>query len=175
MDNDFGTNDIITGRGLGIGGFGYGTGMTYGNSVLAADAHANGTGVAKMVECNAISNAASLDRISAQNEETRRILQGDELKKIVTDGQLQDAILGGQDKVALCDRFNALSKENAACCCETQKLVISENSKTRELINAQALKTAEREIDVLRGQANTQEIINALCCGCPSGRTKTAL
>lgn len=174
MENGFGTQDIITGRGLGIGGFGYGYG---GYNSPAGVALSDGTALAAKVECNQSANSASLDRISDQNEENRRILQSDRLNDKISSNALESAILNGQRDVAMADRLAKISADAALCCCETQKLVLEENNKTRELINAQALKTAEREIDVLRGNANTQEIINAICCGCPGGKStvKTTL
>jgi len=167
--NGFGTQDILTGRGLGLYGFGGYGDLSCGNSSLAALTHADGTALGAKIDCNSGSLEAALNRISDQNEETRRIIQSDELKALIFNGQLNSAILDGQQNVAMADRLNDIKSEAAKCCCDTQKLIIEENSKTREFINAQALKTAEREIDVLRGQANTQEILRAICCGCGNG------
>jgi len=181
MENGFGANDIITGRGLGIGGFGYGGyGMNLGtgNSVLAASAHADGTGIGKMVECNGNAQAAQLDRLSGQNEETRRIIQNDETRKDIADFRLQNAILDGQNNVALCDRFATLSAANAKCCCDTQllvvkensatrELVVKENSETRELVNARALQDTQRDLDRCLQEKQTQTIIATCCPPCP--------
>lgn len=171
MENGFGTNDIITGRGLGIGGFGYGgygTDLMAGNSVLAAGAHADGTGLGKTVECIGNAQAAQLDRLSSQNEETRRILQNDEVRKDISDFRLQTAITDGQQNVALADRLAVMSAANAKCCCDTQLLVVKENSETRELINARALQDTQRDLDRCLSERQTQTIIAACGCGCPT-------
>lgn len=159
MENTFGTNDIITGRGLGIGGFGYGYGtdLAFGNSALAAETHANGTGLNARVECNGRSQAAQLDRLSDQSEETRRIIQSDEIKAELFAFQLRN-------QKDLCD----LAQQNAKCCCDTQLLVVKENAATRELINARALQDTQRDLDRSLQDQQTQAIIAA--CGC-SGKT----
>jgi len=164
MENGFGTQDIITGRGLGVGGFGYGYGMdmTCGNSGLAADAHANGTGLNARVECNGRSQAAQLDRLSSQNEETRRLLQMDDIKSNMFAFQLSNS----RD---LAD----MAAVNAQCCCDTKILVIEENSKTRELINARALNDTQRDLDRALQSGQTQTIIAA--CGCTPTPTQTCL
>lgn len=161
-NNGFGTADILTGRGLGLGGFGYGGYGQGSYGTLSSLAHADGTAIAAKIDCNATSSAAALDRVSDQNEENRRILQSDRLNDKIDGNALESAILNGQRDVAMVDRLNKVSSDAALCCCETQKLILSENNATRELMAAQALKTAEREIDVLRGDSNTQKIIAAI-------------
>lgn len=171
MDNNgFGTNDILTGRGLGLYGFGGGYGMDlgYGNSVLAAGAHADGTALASKIECNQMSNVASLERISSQNEETRRILQGEALTNLISGNALQDAILNGQENVALADRLSKISAESAACCCETQKLILQEGNATRELINSRALQDTQRALDTAERTLQTERIIAAIKGTTPS-------
>jgi len=169
---NFGTQDILTGRGLGLYGF-----NGYSGGTLDSLARADGTALKEGQDCNRALMGTALDRVSDQAEETRRILQNDNIRGIITDGQLENAILNGQRDVSMADRLNDIKFQQAQCCCETQKLIFEENNKTRDLINAQALKTAEREIDVLRGQANTQEIIRAICCGCggPGNSNRTSI
>jgi len=166
----FGTNDIITGRGLGIGGFGYGGYGGYmqtGNSVLAANAHADGTGLGKTVECSGRAQAAQLDRLSSQNEESRRILQNDAIKKDITDFQLQSVVTSGQKDLFFAGKLADMSTANAKCCCDTQLLVVKENSATRELINARALDSTQRDLDRCLQEKQTQTIIAACCPACP--------
>lgn len=169
MDNTnmgFGTSDILTGRGLGLygfGGYGYGN-LEAGNSALAASAHADGTGIGRTVECNGRSQAAQLDRLSAQNEETRRILQNDASRGDLADFRLQNAILNGQNNVALCDRFATLEAANAKCCCDTQLLITKENAETRELINSRALQDTQRDLDRCLQESQTAQIIAACHC-----------
>lgn len=174
MENGFGTNDILTGRGLGLYGFGgYGNGyglgnLEAGNSVLAAGSHADGTAIAAKVDCGQDEARASLDRISSQNEETRRILQGEALTSLISSNALQNAILNGQENVAMCDRFGKLAADNAACCCETQKLILAESNTTRELINSRALQDTQRALDTAERTMQTERIIAAMkCCGNP--------
>jgi len=178
MENGFGTNDIITGRGLGIGGFGYGgygSGgyLQAGNSVLAANAHADGTGVGKMVECNGNAQSAQLDRLSGQNEETRRILQNDETRKDIADLRLQNAVTSGQKDLFFSDKLSTMAAANAKCCCDTQLLIVKENSETRELINSRALQDTQRDLDRCLSDRQTQTIIAA--CGYNGSSSQTCL
>jgi len=163
MENGFGVNDIVTGRGLGIGGFGYGGGyLQAGNSALAAGAHADGTGLGRTVECNGRSQAAQLDRLSDQNEETRRILQNDAVKKEIADFRIAEVTNNGQRDIFFAERFSDLAAANAKCCCDTQLLVVKENSATRELINARALQDTQRDLDRCLQEKQTQTLIAAL-------------
>jgi len=178
MENGFGTNDIITGRGLGIGGFGYGgygSGgyMQAGNSMLAANAHADGTGLGRTVECNGRSQAAQLDRLSDQNEETRRILQNDEIRKDISDFRLQDAITDGQQNLAMADRLAAMSAAQAKCCCDIELSIVKDGGATRELINSRALQDTQRDLDRCLSERQTQTIIAA--CGCSGSSSQTCL
>lgn len=158
----FGTQDIITGRGLGIGGFGYGGYMQAGNSALAASAHADGTGLGKSIECNSHSLEAGLNRVSDQNEETRRILQNDEIRKDISDFRISELNSSAQNNLFIAGKLADMSAANAKCCCETQLLVVKENSATRELINARALENTQRDLDRCLQEKQTQTIIAAL-------------
>lgn len=164
MENGFGTNDIITGRGLGIGGFGYDGYMQAGNSMLAADAHANGTGLNARVECNGAAQAAQLDRLSDQNEETRRILQNDEVRKDISDFRLQGAITDGQQNVALADRLCAMSAASAKCCCDTQLLIEKRYSDLAAQAERLDKESVLRDLDNRDRQLQTQTIIAACKC-----------
>lgn len=166
MDNGFGVSDIVTGRGLGIGGFGYGNGygmdLSAGNSALAAGAHADGTGLGQTVACNGRAQAAQLDRISDQNTETRRILQGEEIKKEITDFRIQEITNNGQRDVFFAEKLADMAATSAKCCCDTQLLVVKENSETRELINSRALQDTQRDLDRCLQEKQTQTLIAAL-------------
>jgi len=175
MENSmgFGAEQILTGRGLGLFGFGgggyggYGGGygnLGAGNSFLAAGAHADGTGIGRMVECNGNAQAAQLDSLSRQNEETRRILQNDEVRKDISDFRLQNAVLDGQKDLNFADRLAAMSATNAKCCCDTQLLIVKENSETRELINSRALLDTQRDLDRCLQESQTSQIIAACKC-----------
>lgn len=141
-DNNFGTNDIITGRGLGIGGFGYGAGyggggMYPGNNVLAANAHADGTAVKTAIDCGMKATAAGLDRTADQAEETRRVLAFDNINKNITDGEFRSSDrLTAVNKNITDSEFRSLDRQrdtdktlaamaaaNALCCCDTQKAI----------------------------------------------------
>ena len=162
MDNGFGTNDILTGRGLGLYGFG---GYGNGNDYLSAAAHADGTALAAKVDCGQDAAMAALERTSGQNEETRRILQGEALTNLISSNALENAILNGQQNVALADRFAKLAADQAACCCETQKLIITDGAATRDLINARALQDTQRDLDRALQDNQTQQIIAAIAAG----------
>lgn len=100
------------------GAWGGGTGMMYaGNSVLAADAHANGTATKTAIDCHAAQFNAGLDRVSDQNEETRRLNSFDSIR----DNQFQSE-LRNSDRLRDLERILIEGQREAAkCCCDTQK------------------------------------------------------
>lgn len=174
------TNRILYGAGAGMGGYGYGQGLQVGNSVLAANAHADGTGTGNNVRNLAELTRFGFDSNQEQIRETRTIDQFNGIR----DNQFR-AELRGSDQVSALARDVAnnaremdktcctlqqsiadAAKDAAQCCCdakleackntaELKALVISENSATRELIRGDALAAANAKITQL-------ETINAL-------------
>jgi len=188
MDNDTGVNNndaatlaLLAGGvgygGYGRGGHGGGYGSLYtGNSVLAAQAHADGTATKEAIDGNA-------DLIRAQ----ANAFENAERSRQVSDLTMQSA----NNELRITDRINNIelnalrsqadtlvainnnAKDAAACCCDakleaqknacdTQKLVVEENAKTRELIQANALKEAERELDRADRRSNSSDTINGI-------------
>lgn len=170
------------GIGVGYGGGGYGGGgMLYpGNSVLAAEAHANGTSVKEAIDCNSKFSAASAQGMMQAFENGNRQQQFFELSREHTDLERR---LNDQNAAAIATQ-NDVRSEVAACCCETQKsiaeaakeaakcccdaqlqqckdtadlkaLIISENAETRNQMRGDALAAANAKIIQL-------ETINAL-------------
>lgn len=155
------------GGGIGVGAGGhYGGGSLYtGNNVLAAEAHANGTATKEAIDGN-----ADLIRAQANNFENQtRAAQ-------VAGIQMQTS----DQTTRICDRLNTMEINSlrdqadsaaalAKCCCDsqlatkdTQALVLAENSATRELIQANALKEVERELDKSDRANNTNTTIGAI-------------
>lgn len=169
-NNDVATLSLLSG---GIGGYGRGGGSLYaGNSVLAAEAHANGTAVKEAVDCNKDLQAAQLDRISAQNLEGRANTRTEILTKSISDSEFR-----GIDRLRDIERDLVVGqKESALCCCETQKemaagfaataLTASENQAATQASIAD-LKTSniERELLAAQSKINQLEIINAINSG----------
>lgn len=142
--------------GMGDWGGGMGYGLQAGNSVLAAESHANGTALKASIDCHSEQFGAGLDRISAQNAETRNLFKLDEILKGTADAEFRS--LDRQRDIERLVVDNA--KEAARCCCDAQllaqknacelkALVISENSATRELIRGDALIAANAKIAFL--------------------------
>jgi len=162
MDGTIGTNGYVANEMYDRINYGRGgSGLAYGNSVLAADAHADGTAVKTAIDCNAASSAASLDRISAQNLETRTVLKMDAVIGGQIDAEFRNSDrLAGISKSMTDTEFRSIdrqrdierllvqnAKDAALCCCdakleaqknasETQKLIINEGNETRALILA---------------------------------------
>lgn len=63
------------------------------------------------------------------------------------------AVLTAQSFARVEDKIAASALENAKCCCETQKLVMQENEKTRDLINTNT-------VDGLRAQLAADRLLN---------------
>jgi len=147
----FGISDIIAGRGLGIGGFGYGNG-----DYLTSGALADGTALKTASDCHAHAMEASLARTSAQALETREILRTDQMNKNFSDAEFREG-----------DRLRDVSnlvtdgqKEQANCCCETQKLILAESNATQKEVTAQACATRELINQNLIAQLN-RELVDA--------------
>lgn len=159
------------GYGIGVGGRGgYGGGSLYtGNNVLAAEAHADGTarGALGKHTLDMISNQGDRFEDAARAKEFSDMRMAisntrETLSREISDNRVEAIRIAGDNRVELTKSLSDIAKENAKCCCETQKLVIAENSKTRELIKDNALRSAERELDACRSKNNSNEIVGAL-------------
>lgn len=155
MENSFGTQDIITGRGLGIAGFGYG----YGHGAFAGPA-------SNAVRINRNSEIAKLglDRISDQNEETRRVLSFDRLNDRMVDAEFRQT-----------DRLRDIQTQLSDCCCETQKEILkleaSNNLKFAELSAGQSTIIAKLDAnkEIAELNAELQALKTQVACGCVTG------
>lgn len=151
--NSFGTSDIITGRGLGINGFGYG----YNAGYLREGALADGTALKAAIDCHSAEFGAGLDRVSAQNAETRNILKLDEILKGQSDLEFRSLDRQRDIEKQLYDNAAAA----ASCCCETQKLIVAENAKTRDLINNNTIADLNRQLSDCKSEKASLATINA--------------
>ena len=170
------------GIGVGYGGGGYGGGgiLYPGNSVLAAEAHANGTAVKEAIDCNANTAQAGISGMVQSFENGNRQQQFFELSREHTDLERRLA----DSNTANIAQQNDIRAEMAKCCCETQRsiaeaakeaakcccdaqlqqckdtadlkaLIIAENAETRNQMRGDALAAANAKIIQL-------ETINAL-------------
>jgi len=202
MDSSLNSNEIATlsllqsrGFGGGQGGYGYGVGsggyggsmLGAGNSVLAAEAHANGTASDAKLQNLTDANRLAFDSNQEQIRESRTLDQFSRL----SDNQFRAEIRGSDQHASILKgmtdvEFRSLdrqrdieallvqnAKDAAACCCdakleackstaEVKALVIQENSATRELIRGDALAAANAELTALKTQ------IACGCCNSPS-------
>lgn len=141
--------------GIGVGGRG---GLCYGNDVLAANAHADGTAVKEGIDCNAKMCAAGLDRISDQAEESRRSSQFTS----ITDNMFRAELRGG-DRLRDVEReMNANARVAAQCCCDTQK-AIAEAAKEAALCCCDAkLEACKNTNDILKAIADQTAVTLAV-------------
>lgn len=177
MENDFGTQDILTGRGLGIGGFGYGN---YGYGQFANPS-------ANAVRINRNSEIAKLgiDRISDQNEENRRNSSTQNLTNTIMDGfnricdrlnsdavANRDAIFAQElrngDRLSDIEReMNANARKADECCCTLQRQACEDKSEILAAIAASESRGIERQLNA--AQAELVALKTQVACGCTTG------
>jgi hypothetical protein len=148
---------------------GYGHNLYAGNSVLAAEAHADGTAQGAV-------SKHTLDMIALQGDRfedaTRAKEFGDirmavantreTLSREMGDNRVEAIRIAGDNRVELANRLADMAKDCAKCCCETQKLVIEEGTKTRELVNARALDDCQRALGDEKGKNSDNMTVNAI-------------
>ena len=187
MENGFGTQDIITGRGLGIGGFGYGNGGYGPYGSLSANAVRTELGTQAAVQasnCNREIIASdvegfrnSLDLLTrSQADATTRKEISDNfalLNSKVSNGQLSDAILGGQNRVEdtrisldnkadIMGQISDLRAENAKCCCDTQLLIVNKTAELAAQAERLDKEAVLRELNTKDRQLQTQSLANLI-------------
>lgn len=192
MDSSLNSNEIATlsllqsrgfgggsgGYGYGVGGGmgGYGGGNVVGNSVLAADAHANGTATNAKADCNAQRFSDGLGSLSDQFENVARTAQFDRLNENISDQEFRTAAaLTSLNKDITDQEFRGIdrqrdiertlgenAKEAAACCCETQKLILAEGNETRALVLAVESRANVASLAAAQAKITQLETINAL-------------
>lgn len=168
--SDVATLSLLGRGGLGYGGYGGGYGgMPYGNDVLAAGAHADGTAVAAKLEANADKTDAQTDMFE-QAERSRQFKDvSDQVVNVAKDLSdehvvTQQAITtnGAATLAAIADA----AKESAKCCCEAQLLATKNASDLKAEILASESRSITRELDrcerKLEGSESTSAIVGAL-------------
>lgn len=166
MADDFGTQDIIDYRGLGLG-YNRGGSLYSGNSMLAAGAHADGTAVKTAVDCHASSMNSALDRISAQNFEGR-------FNQAITslrDGQFQLEIRTNDQARATDRTLNDMRLEQCRCCEESKLLNCQTESRLAQRMEAIETGRVRDENAKLQARVNQLEIFRECGCGCGGGVT----
>jgi len=114
MENNFGVNDIITGRGLGVGGFGYGVGSYPGYGQFASPS-ANAVRLEKNADITNEQNKCNLLMLD-QAEESRRFC---DLNSNIFQSELRT-----NDRLRDIEReISANARAAAECCCETKLLI----------------------------------------------------
>ncbi len=160
------------GYGVGIGGEGGGYGMMFpGNSMLAANAHADGTAVKEGIDCGVKLFDAGLNRVSDQAEESRRSAQFTTLQ----DGQFR-AELRTNDRLAAMEAQrsrdllqitrdqNDARAEAAKCCCELKL----ENCSNTAMLLAEIKGSESRAVERSLNAANAEltALKTQIACGC---------
>lgn len=160
---DIDTTSLLLARGVGgVGGYGGYGGYGMGGGYLNAEAHANGTATKEAIDNGKSLFVAGLDRVSAQNKETRDNFRFDQLQNAITNQEFRSIDRQRDIEKVIADN----AKDAALCCCdakleackahaEIMALVLSENAATRTLITGTALDAANAKIIQL-------ETINAL-------------
>ena len=165
MDSSINSNEIATlsllqSRGFGGGGYGYGVGAGggIGAGVLTAEALANGTATNAKIDANADRASNSIAGVRSAFDNQTRNVQFDQVNQNITNMEFRSLDRQRDIERQIVDN----AKDAAKCCCETQKLIVSEASATRTLIleveargNVAALAQAQAKITQL-------ETINAL-------------
>ncbi len=185
MENGFSTSDAILTQAMsggfgnnrgGNGQWGGGGGYGIGNQVLAADAHANGTAVNAKVDNISDTVKLGFDSNQEQIRESRTFDQftrlsdnqfrtelraSDQHSNVIK--QLTDVEFRTLDRNRDIERLVvAGQKEAAACCCETQKLILAEGNETRALVLAVEGRTNVASLAAAQAKINQLETINAL-------------
>ena len=171
MENDFGTQDIITGRGLNVGGFGYGQGAGYGQfaspSANAIRVNRNEGVIRDTSKCTQDTLSANLDRISAQNFEGRFNSAITSLR----DSQFQGELRTSDKLCAITAQINADARAAAECCCAVKLQACEDKSQILAAIaasNATALAVESRNVERSLNASNAE--LTALkvqvACGC---------
>ena len=169
--NSFGTQDIITGRGLGIGGFGYPYGAGYGAFASpgsnAVRLDRNAQNIEDQADCTRSVLGLGLDRISDQAEESRRQAQFTAITNAVQNQEIRTA-----DRLRDIEREIAANARTAAeCCCELKLENCQSESRLTAEIRAVESRTIERELNAAQARITQLETINAITtqCGCCPG------
>ena len=191
MDNGFGTADILTGRGLGLGGFG---GYNYGGQFADASSNAvrinRNEGVVRDAQkCTTDTLTANLARISDQAEEGRRNASFTSLTDGIVNGEFRTAaqlagITAGMFQAELRngDRLRDIEREintNARaadkCCCDLKLQACEDKAQLLAAIaasNATTLAVEGRAIERALNNSNAELISlrTQIACGCCAPR-----
>lgn len=148
-------NNMGRGGGGGAWGAGYGYGAPF----------AGPASNAVRINRNADMTRLSLDRISDQNEENRRILADQNTTGLLFNNfnrvcdRITDMEVRTNDRFRDQDReMAAIARENAKCCCEL-----------KEEIKAVETRTITRDLDRAERELQTQKILTTCGCGCGGG------
>ena len=175
MEGELNTADVLLNRGLN-GAYGYGS--QYGRE-FASDASN-----AVRIESASAANAAGLENLLDQNQfaaTNTNIVEGhnritDSIN--LSDNRINDNINRSSDRqsdMSTAAEFRSLdrqrdierilnqnAKEAAACCCETQKLILSEGNETRALVLAVEARANVASLAVAQARITQLETIDAL-------------
>lgn len=171
--SDISTESLLLARG--VGGYGYGGvwGGGYGGYGPFASPESN----AVRINRNADFTKLALDRISDQNEETRRNLGEARVMSNITEGhnRICDRLVDGEfrtnDRLRDLEReMQANAREAAKCCCDLK--VQAANDKAEILSTMQALSKEGIARDLDRAERQIIALQTQIACGCTTGCTK---
>ncbi|MCK5611264.1 hypothetical protein KAR91_55855 [Candidatus Pacearchaeota archaeon] len=183
------------GGGIGVGyggGGGYGGSMLHaGNSVLAAEAHADGSGRGENIKANRDFSTIGFNSITSDNRESRiqdsfRDLfrnnaddsrrNDDKFAEVERRSDDRTAAVLGQINDHRAESTNSIHRAEvsslknhcevkekiAECCCETQKLIVSSETRLTERLLNQTIAEQASKLDAAQGNTNTNAILGAI-------------
>jgi len=186
-DSGFSTNDAVLWgamNNMGRGGYG-GTwgGGGYGGHAPFASPGSN----AVRVNRNAEIAKLGIDRISDQNEETRRNLGEARVMDNITGGHnricenLNNQAIANRDLIfqqelrtsdrmaAITAQMNDFRAEAAKCCCDTKLEICNVKAELAAEIKAVESRGIERDLNRAERELQTQKILTTCGCGCGGG------
>lgn len=132
--------------------------FNHGRDFLQGSTIADGTAQNAHIKANG-------DQIKNQSDQIDSLLRN----RQIADMQLQVSDLRselirttGDQRVELQRRIDDVQQQLSKCCCDIEKSVLTENSATRDLINARALQDAQRDLDTAERNSGTNAILAAM-------------
>lgn len=166
MDNgNFGTQDILTGRGLGLGGFG---GYNYGGQFASPSSNAvrinRNAAVAEANDrCTKETLGAGLDRISAQNQEGRLNAAFESIRT----GQFNAELRNGDRLRDIEREITQNARVAADCCCDLKLQGCEDKAQILAAISASEGRNIERSLNA--ANAELTALKTQVACGCVTG------
>lgn len=138
-----------------------GGGLRPGNSVLAAEAHANGTATKEAVDSNRDIYLQGQAGIRDSFEDARR---AENFNRVCDTLHAMDSRTS-RDVMETRQMMSDMKAEAAKCCCENKILILESENKIITQMKNDKIATLESQILTMQGQSNTQQILQAIASG----------